>query len=182
MLHKTHGLIEHDGSLSRKDIFFDLSNRFDPDTFNNFISYFGDSDKIDIPSLANARARQAFDMSLINPEFVITQESIPVIVGENAMLLEIFGNPPENPVARRDWLEFFFRKSCFVVETSFHSLTGRTLGLTSKLGYAGHEKLPVALGWTPPSIAIGPSVGLVIEAIIAQSPPDVPLTFGQQLA
>ena len=110
MLHNTHGFIEHDGSLSRKDIFFDPSNRFDPETFDNLMSYFGDSDKIDIPSLANARARHANDMSLINAEFEITQESIPVIVGENAMLLSIFGNPPENPVARRDWFEFFFRK------------------------------------------------------------------------
>ncbi|KPM38572.1 hypothetical protein AK830_g7989 [Neonectria ditissima] len=124
MLHKTHGFIEHDGSLSRKDIFFDPSNRFDPDTFDNLMSYFGDSDKIDIPSLANARARHALDMSLINPEFEITQESIPVIVGENAMLLEIFGNPPENPVASRDFFEFFFRKSYRATDNTYDGSHG----------------------------------------------------------
>ncbi|KAJ4337275.1 hypothetical protein N0V87_004775 [Didymella glomerata] len=113
------------------------------------MSYFGDSDKIDVSSLANARARHANDMSLINPQFEILQESIPVIVGENAMMLSIFGNPPDNPVVTRDWFEFFFRR----------------------------EQFPVSLGWTPPSAAIGPSVGTVVEAIIAQSPPDVPLTF-----
>ncbi|KAL1612128.1 hypothetical protein SLS60_000351 [Paraconiothyrium brasiliense] len=154
MLHRTHGFIEHDGSLSRKDIFFDPSNRFDPETFDNLVSYFGDSETINISSLANARARHAYDMSLINPEFEITQESIPVIVGENAMLLSIFSSPSEhpnldNPIARRDWLEFFFR----------------------------NEQFPLVLGWRPPSVAIGQYVGTVVEEIVAQSPSDVPLTF-----
>jgi hypothetical protein len=124
MLHKTHGFIEHDGSLSRKDIFFDPSNRFDSGTFDNLMSYFGDSDKIDVSSLANARARHANDMSLINPQFEILQESIPVIVGENAMMLSIFGNPPDNPVATRDWFEFFFRKYFLLSWDSFSCFSG----------------------------------------------------------
>lgn len=112
MLHKTHGFIEHDGSLSRKDIFFDPSNRFDASTFDNFLSYFNGSTTINSVSIANARARHALDMSLINPEFTITNASIPVIVGENAFLLVLFDSPDKTLVARRDWIEFFFRK-CF---------------------------------------------------------------------
>lgn len=109
MLH-THNIIEHDGSLSRRDAVFDPTNRFDEGTFNNFVSYFGEEQAINTSIIANARARQALDMSKINPSFSITQGQVPVIVGENAMLLAIFGHP-ENPVANRSYLEYFFRKS-----------------------------------------------------------------------
>lgn len=109
MLH-THGIIEHDGSLSRRDSFFDPTNPFDPKTFDNYLSYLGNDTTIDPTSQANARARQALDMSVLHPEFEITQAEVPVIMGENAMLLSIFGSPLEKPVARRDWIEFFFRE------------------------------------------------------------------------
>ncbi|KAK6207822.1 hypothetical protein QIS74_12903 [Colletotrichum tabaci] len=151
MLH-THGIIEHDGSLSRKDSFFDPTNPFDAETFDNYLKYLGNDTTINTTSQANARARQALDMSVLNPEFEITQPEIPVIVGENAMLLSIFGSPLENPVARRDWIEFFFR----------------------------NERFPIMLGWTPPAVAINmPTMGALIQEMIGLSPPDVPLTFGK---
>lgn len=109
MLHKTHGFIEHDGSLSRKDIFFDPSNAFDKGTFDNLVSYFGRSRTFNISALANARARHALKMSLINPEFEITQAAVPVIMGENAMMLAIFGHP-ETQIANKAFFEFFFSK------------------------------------------------------------------------
>ncbi|KAH7067296.1 Chloroperoxidase [Paraphoma chrysanthemicola] len=151
MLDNTTGFIEHDGSLSRADVFFDKDNDFSPKVFDNFISYFNESATVDIALLANARARHAFDMSLANPTFVITNASIPVILGENAMLLSIFSNntPLVNPVARRDWIEYFFR----------------------------NERLPVELGWSPVKIPIGEFVGVVIDELIAQTPADVPLVF-----
>lgn len=109
MLHDTHGVIEHDGSLSRKDAIFDPTNRFDEGTFNNLVSYFGNSTNIEIPTMANARARHAFDMSLINPGFNITETAVPVIIGENAMMMAIWGHP-ERPIANRAFYEYFFRK------------------------------------------------------------------------
>lgn len=109
MLHNTHGVIEHDGSLSRRDAVFDPSNRFDEGTFNNLVSYFGNSTAIDIPTMANTRARHALDMSLINPGFNITETAVPVILGENAMMMAIWGHP-ERPIANRAFYEYFFRK------------------------------------------------------------------------
>lgn len=109
MLHNTHGVIEHDGSLSRRDAVFDPSNRFDEGTFDNLVSYFGNSTAIDIPTMANARARHALDMSLINPGFNITEAAVPVILGENAMMMAIWGHP-ERPIANRAFYEYFFRK------------------------------------------------------------------------
>ncbi|KAK1634225.1 Chloroperoxidase, partial [Colletotrichum phormii] len=114
MLH-AHNVIEHDGSLSRKDAIFDSTNSFDTGTFDNFVSYFGDEEAINIKMIANARARHAFDMSLINPTFSITDAQIPVIVGENAFFLAIFGDP-DVAAANRTFLEYFFRNERFPVE------------------------------------------------------------------
>ncbi|KAF3806286.1 putative sterigmatocystin biosynthesis peroxidase stcC [Colletotrichum gloeosporioides] len=150
MLH-AHNVIEHDGSLSRRDAVFDPTNSFDKGTFDNFVSYFGDEQAINTSIIANARARHALDMSEINPSFSIIQEQIPVIVGENAFMLAIFGHP-ENPVANRSFMEYFFR----------------------------NERLPVELGWTPSDTPIDTTLGQFVQDIIAQSPPDVPLTFTPQ--
>ncbi|KAF0327313.1 hypothetical protein GQ607_005502 [Colletotrichum asianum] len=150
MLH-VHNVIEHDGSLSRRDAVFDPTNSFDKGTFDNFVSYFGNEQAINTSIIANARARHALDMSEINPSFSITQEQIPVIVGENAFMLAIFGHP-ENPVANRSFMEYFFR----------------------------NERLPVELGWTPSDTPIDTTLGQFVQDIIAQSPPDVPLIFTPQ--
>ncbi|GKT92668.1 deoxyribonuclease-related protein [Colletotrichum tofieldiae] len=152
MLH-AHNVIEHDGSLSRRDAIFDTTNRFDEETFNNFVSYFGSEHAINTSMIANARARQALDRSWINPTFSITQDQVPVIVGENAMLLAIFGHP-ENPVANRSFLEYFFR----------------------------NERLPVEIGWVPVDTPIDVQLAEIVRDIIGQSPPDVPLTFTPQAA
>ena len=110
MLHRTHNVIEHDGSLSRRDIFFDPSNKFDEETFSNLLSYLEPAETFDIPALANARARHALDMSLDNPTFNISEGAVPVIMGENAMMLVIWGHPLR-PVANLDFFKYFFRKS-----------------------------------------------------------------------
>lgn len=111
MLHQTHNVIEHDGSLSRDDIFFDPSNKFDERVFDNLLSYLPDTQNFNVSDLANARSRHAHDMSLVNPTFEISEEAIPVIMGENAMLLAVFGHP-ERPSPNRTFIEYFFRRFC----------------------------------------------------------------------
>ncbi|ETS75762.1 hypothetical protein PFICI_12706 [Pestalotiopsis fici W106-1] len=148
MLQPTHGLVEHDGSLSRADVYFDTSGKFDPKVFDSFMSYFGNDTEISVKSLANARARHALDMSRVNPDFAIAEESVPVLVGENAMLVAIWGDPVVQ-VIDRAYFEYFFR----------------------------NERMPVELGWSPPSTEIGPTIGQIVNDMIAQSPADVPLSF-----
>jgi hypothetical protein len=109
MLHDTHGVIEHDGSLSRDDIYFDPSNSFDKRVFDNMLSYLPSADQFNATDLAIARSKHAYDMSLANPLFEITESAIPVIMGENAMIIAVFGHP-ENPTANREFVEYFFRK------------------------------------------------------------------------
>ena len=110
MLHATHGFIEHDGSLSRADIYHDPSNKFDPKTFDNFLSYFGNETHINLKAMANARARHALDLSKTNPNFTIAEASVPVLVGEVALMLAIWGHPLRQ-IANRAYLEYFFRQS-----------------------------------------------------------------------
>ncbi|KAI1255323.1 hypothetical protein MGN70_003388 [Eutypa lata] len=151
MLHATHGVIEHDGSLSRRDAVFDPTNPFDEGTFSNLLKYFGCAKTFNITTLANARSRHAFDMSLINPDFTILEGAVPVIMGENANMLAIWGHP-ELQIGNLEYMKYFFR----------------------------NERLPVELGWSPSPVEIGPTIGQIVEDMIAQSPPDVPLTYDPQ--
>ncbi|TQN69304.1 putative sterigmatocystin biosynthesis peroxidase stcC, partial [Colletotrichum shisoi] len=64
-----HNFIERDGSLSRRDMYSDPSNRFDKETFDAFIGYFGGATAINITTISNARARHALEMSRVNPNF-----------------------------------------------------------------------------------------------------------------
>ncbi|TID07393.1 putative sterigmatocystin biosynthesis peroxidase stcC [Colletotrichum higginsianum] len=149
MLHK-HNFIEHDGSLSRRDMYFDPSNRFDKETFDAFIGYFGGATTINITTIANARARHALEMSRVNPNFTLPESAIPAATGECAFLLTIFGTPG-TPVANRSYVEFFFR----------------------------NERLPVELGWAPVDtpITLSPTIQQIANEIVAQTPSDVPLVY-----
>lgn len=108
MLH-VHNFIEHDGSLSRRDAIFNPANTFDPETFNNTISFYGSKQEIDIATQANARARHALEMSRLNPNTTITEGNIFPILSENAMMLAVWGHP-DNPVMNRSFFEFFMSK------------------------------------------------------------------------
>ncbi|OJD38127.1 deoxyribonuclease-related protein [Diplodia corticola] len=149
MLHK-HNVLEHDGSLSRRDMHFDTSNKFDAATFANFLSYFdANATVLGVNETADARARHAYDMSKMNPEFTITSSMLPIMVGESVMMMLVWGSV-EEPGAQRDYFEYFFR----------------------------NERLPVELGWTPGETEIGvPVVTAMITAMVAASPTDVPLLF-----
>ncbi|KAL1627206.1 hypothetical protein SLS56_006445 [Neofusicoccum ribis] len=148
MLHK-HNVLEHDGSLSRQDMYFNTSNLFDADTFDAFLAYFGDADTLEVNATADARARHANEMSKINPEFTITQSSLQIMVGEAAMMMMVWGSV-EEPGANRTFFEYFFR----------------------------NERLPVELGWAPGETEIGAADATsLITAMVAASPSDVPLVY-----
>ncbi|KAK1993175.1 Cloroperoxidase, partial [Colletotrichum falcatum] len=148
MLNK-HNFIEHDGSLSRRDMFFDPSNRFDQATFDAFLSYFGGASTINVTTISNARSRHALEMSRINPTFTLPQSHILPALGESAFLLTVFGSPG-TPVASRSFVEYFFR----------------------------NERLPVELGWTPVNTPITlQTVIQIAQDVGAATPAGVPLTY-----
>ncbi|KAF9872307.1 hypothetical protein CkaCkLH20_10134 [Colletotrichum karsti] len=148
MLNK-HNVIEHDGSLSRRDEYFNPTNPFDEGTFDQFLSYFGGTQTLDVPSIANARARHVSEMSKINPTFGVDKSALGRMAGESAFILTVLGSP-DQPVAKRSYVEYFFR----------------------------NERLPVLLGWTPNDTTLTLATLLQIaQDVIANSPADVPLTF-----
>ncbi|TDZ54257.1 putative sterigmatocystin biosynthesis peroxidase stcC [Colletotrichum trifolii] len=102
-----HNAIEHDGSLSRRDEFFDPNNHFDGPTFDQFLSYFGPSQNIDVSQWANARARHVQEMSRVNPSFNVANATVPLMLGESALMLAVYGRP-DKPIAKRSYLEYFF--------------------------------------------------------------------------
>lgn len=108
MLNK-HNVIEHDGSMSRRDEYFDPTNPFDAGTFNQFLSYFGNAQTFDVTSISNARARHIQQMSLLNPTMNVTEAREGTSAGECAFMLAVWGSP-DNPVAKRSYFEYFFRK------------------------------------------------------------------------
>ncbi|KAK1671373.1 Chloroperoxidase [Colletotrichum godetiae] len=151
MLNK-HNVIEHDGSLSRRDMYVDPSNRFDKGTFDAFVAYFGDGTMINTTDMANARARHALVMSKMNPTFTLPESSAPLFLGESALMLAVWGSP-NKPVANRLFLEYFFR----------------------------NEKLPVLLGWVPSDTPITSAIiSQIANDIASQTPSDVPLTYTAQ--
>ncbi|KAL1638089.1 hypothetical protein SLS58_009015 [Diplodia intermedia] len=147
---QTHNVLEHDGSLSRRDMYFDASNAFDDATFANYLSYYDSNDTVlGVNATAAARARHAYDMSKTNPEFTITESSLPIMVGESVLMMLVWGSV-EEPGANREFFEYFFR----------------------------NERLPVELGWTPGETEIGTAlVTSMISGMVAASPADVPLLF-----
>ncbi|PPJ50519.1 hypothetical protein CBER1_07745 [Cercospora berteroae] len=158
MLH-VHNFIEHDGYLSRKDAVFDRTNSFDNDTFNNLLSYFGNETQITIESMANARARHTFNMSTYDDLFAITWSQVPVILGENAMMLLVWNKDttgtPEDPVANRAYYEYFFR----------------------------NQRLPVEIGWSPVDTEITEeAAGKIVAKLQEMSSAGVPLAFNPRLA
>jgi peroxidase family protein len=137
MIHR-HNVIEHDASISRRDAFFDPSNKFDEATFSNFLSYLGDDPAPGVVAVENARARHTFDMSKLNPEFGLTKGQVGVIQGEVATMLGIFGNP-EAPFVNRTWFEFFI--STYLLPCSCpHHLLGT-------LTYAARERASAYSPW-----------------------------------
>ncbi|KAH9208138.1 Chloroperoxidase [Leptodontidium sp. 2 PMI_412] len=145
---RTHNIIEHDGSISRRDSFFDPTNPFSAATFDNFLTYWGTDQNITLAATENARARHTFDMSKLNPEFGLSERQAGVFQGEIVLMLGIWGHP-DFPHIRRDWFEFFFR----------------------------NERFPVHLGWSPRDVELDQNVRNIVVAMKAASPTDIPIAF-----
>ena len=167
---RTHNIIEHDGSISRRDSFFDPTNPFSAATFDNFLTYWGTDQNITLAATENARARHTFDMSKLNPEFGLSARQAGVFQGEIVLMLGIWGHP-DFPHIRRDWFEFFFSKYlrlCYSISDCFFAPANKNLG---------NERFPVHLGWSPRDVELDQNVRTIVVAMKAASPTDIPIAF-----
>lgn len=104
-----HGIIEHDGSLSRNDIYFGDNHSFDPGVWAGVKAFFGDKDIIDLSTAARARAARLQAARAANPKFTFEEKDARASFIETALYLSVMKDPTKDG-ARRDWVETLFGK------------------------------------------------------------------------
>ena len=101
-------VIEHDGSLSRKDTRFGDNHTFAPEVWATVASHFK-QDKISIETAALARKNRLADAAKANPEIELTPDAIRFSFIETSLYLYVFGENTDGN-ARTDWVRTLFGK------------------------------------------------------------------------
>jgi hypothetical protein len=101
-----HNVIEHDGSLSRNDIFFRDNLNFDPKIWATTAAHFTE-DVISIETAAKARADRVAAARAVNPKFNLTAPLLQNSYFETSLYLvtlgdRVNGNPPTK------WVKILF--------------------------------------------------------------------------
>ncbi|KAF6828103.1 hypothetical protein CPLU01_08700 [Colletotrichum plurivorum] len=135
----THGIIEHDGSLSRKDTYFGDNHSFDQEIWASVASHFTES-TISIPTAAKARAARLQAAAAANPDFSLDANGVQFSFIETALYLSIFGNLVDGN-ANTEWVKVLFEQERLPFQEGFaRSETPVTaagiLGLVSKVAAA----------------------------------------------
>jgi hypothetical protein len=102
-------VIEHDGSLSRNDVFFGDNHSFNETIWNSVAAYFT-SRTISIANAAAARAARLSAAQDANPEFNMTTTDVQFSLIESALYLAIFGNVTEGNAVTK-WVDVMFSES-----------------------------------------------------------------------
>lgn len=139
-----HNAIEHDGSLSRNDIFFGDNLHFNPLIWAATAARYGiripsTSSIITVETAARARAARVKDAKLINPVFNLTDAGLTGSYGETSVLLTAFWNEDAGG-APKEWVRVLFGEltSC-AIDTL---LTYRC--------FIEHERIPYNEGFARP--------------------------------
>ncbi|KAK3681684.1 Chloroperoxidase [Podospora appendiculata] len=104
-----HGIIEHDGSLSRNDIIFGDNHSFNKRIFDSYFSAFAGLKVISISAAANARRARHIAARAVNPVFNYTAREDQFSQFETALYLSVFGTGTEGNAPTR-WVEVMFRE------------------------------------------------------------------------
>jgi len=132
-----HNVIEHDGSLSRADIYFGDNHSFNESVWAGTKAYFTE-DVITIATAAQARAgRLALDATQ-NPDFNFTTTAHTNSLIESSLYLSTFGDPYEGN-ATTSFVTIFFEE----------------------------ERLPFDEGWTAPAQRTNVTTLLAMAAKVA---------------
>lgn len=101
-------VIEHDGSLSRNDIYFGNNFAFNPKIFAPVAKILFAKDKISIATAAKARRARITAAAAANPVFNFTAKEDRFSQFESALYLGVFGKGTEGNAKSR-WVEVMFR-------------------------------------------------------------------------
>ncbi|PGH16317.1 hypothetical protein AJ79_01859 [Helicocarpus griseus UAMH5409] len=142
-------LIEHDGSLSREDIFFGDNNSFNETIWQSVVDYFRDAQAVNLAAAAKARLNRIKVQSERNPEFTFSAKNMVISYTETAQYLSVFGDPIQgNPPV--EWVKIFFEQERLPYNEGWRRPSIQTNAVTlvpliARLMAAGGQILPEAL-------------------------------------
>ncbi|KAK2784806.1 hypothetical protein FQN52_008891 [Onygenales sp. PD_12] len=142
-LNKHDGLIEHDASLSRDDIYFGDNHSFDSDIWQSVVDFFGEADRVNFTAAAKARLNRIETQRERNPDFTFNAKNLVISYTETAQYLSVFGDP-ETGNPRVDWVRIFFEEERLPYKegwrpTEVPTSLASTLAFTLKLIAAGGD-------------------------------------------
>ncbi|KAK4448771.1 Chloroperoxidase [Podospora aff. communis PSN243] len=117
----THGVIEHDGSLSRGDIALGDNQNFKPKIYNTVAKFFT-KDHISIETAAKARRARLTAAAQENPVFNFTAREDQFSQFETALYLAVWGKRPEWN-AKTKWVDIMFREERIPYKEGFKRRT-----------------------------------------------------------
>ncbi|KPM42491.1 hypothetical protein AK830_g4077 [Neonectria ditissima] len=103
-----HGIIEHDGSLSRNDIYFGDNHSFNRTIWSSVSSHFNQS-TISIQTAAAARKARLQAAAAANPQFSLPADAVQFSFIETALYLSVFGNVQDGN-AVTEWVKVLFEQ------------------------------------------------------------------------
>ncbi|TLD30543.1 hypothetical protein PspLS_02319 [Pyricularia sp. CBS 133598] len=103
----THGILEHDGSLSRADLAEGDNHSFNKTLWDKTLTFFKD-DKISIAQAAAARKAAFAAAKARNSKFAMAAGDVQNSAIESALYLRVFGGV--NGDARKDWVKILFEQ------------------------------------------------------------------------
>ena len=101
-------VIEHDGSLSRADIYFGDNHSFNRTIWDSIAAHFT-SETISIATAAAARSARLTAAAAVNPVFNMSATDVEFSLIESALYLSVFGNATTGN-AVTEWVKTMFRK------------------------------------------------------------------------
>ncbi|CAJ0543346.1 Ff.00g005320.m01.CDS01 [Fusarium sp. VM40] len=114
---KKHGVIEHDGSLSRGDIYFGDNISFNETIWESTAAHFTES-TISIKTAAKARKDRLEAAAAVNPEFSLPASQAQFSFIETALYLSVFGNTDDGN-ANTEWVKTLFQEERVPFEEGF---------------------------------------------------------------
>lgn len=138
--------IEHDSSMSRQDAALGGNAQpFYAPSWQQYVAALNGKTVIDVPAASKAKFSRYNDSLTHNPEFKYGVREAVLAYGENALYLQVMGDPVTGR-AKIEYVRMFFEQ----------------------------EKLPYALGWRPNATPITlASVGAMIVRLLAFTPEPV---------
>ena len=132
-------MIEHDGSLSRNDIFFGDNHSFNKTIWAQTASHFTKA-TIDLGTAAKARKDRLAAAKAANPQFNMSSGDVQASYIESALYLNVMSNET-GTTAVTQWVKTLFQEERLPIEQGWKRPKGEItvatiLGLVGLLGVA----------------------------------------------